>query len=581
MKITTRHICALLIGALSLIWLATATQAATLLPPGKNCFFTPNGVPNASGTVSFYIPNTLSPKDTYTDADATVLNTNPVVLDASGCSVIYGIGAYRQILKDSVGVTIWDQPTSAGHALDESWSGTSTGSANAQVITNGEYNQIDGDLVYFVAGFSNVGPMTLTVNGYSALPVVRDGGSGPVLLAGGEVVAGNVIGAIYVQSTGQFHLITPTPIQSFDAAIYFAGVITPTILAADQNDWTPTGGFSGANTVRVSATTPIIITGMTGGASGRTIFMHNVGSSAITFTSGSTASLAANRFNFGAPVVLLPNMAVTFQYDSTSTVWRQINPTVTVPMGGSFSNLTLTNGATPNTQLIGTANAFTLQDASGNVVRRTSLSCTADGAVSGAGGLDTGSFTVSTWYSYWFIYNPATNADSCIISTQSAFGSLTLPSGYTFAARAGWNRTIAGAAQFNRVTQKNKRAQYVVSASVTTSLPLVAGGTATVGTYSTTAPVYATASISNFVPTTASVIHITWTNAYDGVARSMVAAPNATYAGPASSNAPPISAISSGIASGSASWVLESTNVYIANSGNGGALLAEGWDDNL
>ena len=84
---------------------------ATLLPPGKIQFSDANGNPLAAGSVGFYIPGTLTLKNTWQDAAQTILNTNPVTLDSSGEAIIYGSGIYRQIVKDSLGNTIWDQLT--------------------------------------------------------------------------------------------------------------------------------------------------------------------------------------------------------------------------------------------------------------------------------------------------------------------------------------------------------------------------------------------------------------------------------------------------------------------------------------
>lgn len=86
-------------------------MSGLLIPNGKQTFFDQYGVPLAGGTVTFYIPGTTTPKDTYQDIDLTILNTNPVQLDAAGTAVIWGSGAYRQIVMDSNGVTIWDQTT--------------------------------------------------------------------------------------------------------------------------------------------------------------------------------------------------------------------------------------------------------------------------------------------------------------------------------------------------------------------------------------------------------------------------------------------------------------------------------------
>jgi hypothetical protein len=75
------------------------------------------------------------------------------------------------------------------------YGGTSTGTANAQVITVPSSVQSfgAGDQFFFTAGFSNTGAMTVTVpgTGGGTFPVRKDGPSGPIALAGGEVVAGN------------------------------------------------------------------------------------------------------------------------------------------------------------------------------------------------------------------------------------------------------------------------------------------------------------------------------------------------------------------------------------------------------
>jgi microcystin-dependent protein len=71
----------------------------------------------AAGTVGFYIPNTLQFKTTWKNSTQTIPNTNPVRLDQNGCALIYGIGSYRQIVKDSLGNTVWDALTASTAAL--------------------------------------------------------------------------------------------------------------------------------------------------------------------------------------------------------------------------------------------------------------------------------------------------------------------------------------------------------------------------------------------------------------------------------------------------------------------------------
>lgn len=86
-------------------------MSATLLPNAKQTFTGPNGAPLSGGSVYFYIPNTTTPKNTWQDSAQTILNTNPVVLDANGQAVIWGSGTYRQVVYDANNNLIWDQIT--------------------------------------------------------------------------------------------------------------------------------------------------------------------------------------------------------------------------------------------------------------------------------------------------------------------------------------------------------------------------------------------------------------------------------------------------------------------------------------
>lgn len=84
---------------------------ALTLPNGKSQFLDAAGNPLAAGYVYHYIPATSTPKNTYQDTAGTIVNSNPVVLDAAGMAVIFGDGSYRQVVTDSVGNQIWDQNT--------------------------------------------------------------------------------------------------------------------------------------------------------------------------------------------------------------------------------------------------------------------------------------------------------------------------------------------------------------------------------------------------------------------------------------------------------------------------------------
>jgi hypothetical protein len=82
-----------------------------LVPSAVLQFSDADGHPYAGGSIDFFVVGTTTRKNTWSDSDATVLNTNPVILDAAGRCIVVGDGAYRSILKDADGNTIWDQVT--------------------------------------------------------------------------------------------------------------------------------------------------------------------------------------------------------------------------------------------------------------------------------------------------------------------------------------------------------------------------------------------------------------------------------------------------------------------------------------
>jgi len=71
-------------------------------------FFLDDGTVNAGGSITFYETDLTTLKDTYSDPDLTVLNSNPVTLDAAGrpSTDIWGSGVYGAVLADTSGTTI-------------------------------------------------------------------------------------------------------------------------------------------------------------------------------------------------------------------------------------------------------------------------------------------------------------------------------------------------------------------------------------------------------------------------------------------------------------------------------------------
>lgn len=117
-----------------------------LLPNGKQTFLDANGNPLAMGTVAHYVPGTTTPKDTYANQANTILNTNPVRLDAAGRAVIWGFGLYRQVVKDSNDNVIWDQLTYAPDQATVQLEHTISGNPVGAGVTGDLYIDFDCEI---------------------------------------------------------------------------------------------------------------------------------------------------------------------------------------------------------------------------------------------------------------------------------------------------------------------------------------------------------------------------------------------------------------------------------------------------
>lgn len=113
------------------------------------------------------------------------------------------------------------------------------------------------------------------------------------------------------------------------------GIISPTALSGNTDNWNPTS-LSTASVIRISSSAAYDLTGLQGGADGRLIFIHNVGSYTITLKNESGSSTAAYRFELTADLSLVSKMLICLQYDGTSSRWRLLGDG-----GGSSSGSTL------------------------------------------------------------------------------------------------------------------------------------------------------------------------------------------------------------------------------------------------
>lgn len=219
----------------ALLCLATASaQTASLLPNGQQQFADANGAPYASGLVYFYAPFSTTPKATWQDPNQSTLNSNPVVLDGSGRTVVYGSGQYRQVLKDQFGNTIWDQLT-AGQAGTVA-AGT-TGQA-AYYASNGNTVSPDSQAIFSLGSLSlgtiGTGSGSLTLNAATSGAVTVSPQSSTAtytfLLPSATPLAGSQLASSAGGSSALVWKTQPLAVQVFTST----------------GTYTPTTGISGA-----------------------------------------------------------------------------------------------------------------------------------------------------------------------------------------------------------------------------------------------------------------------------------------------------------------------------------------------
>ena len=199
--------------------------ATTLLPNGTQCFQQASG-PLSSGSINMFIPSTTTPKNTWKDANQSVLNTNPIQLDANGCAVIYGVGSYRQqvytgpVVSSAVsGTLLYDVLTADTSSFNSVfWAGTAGGTANAITLTDAGFNSTDGSVINFLALHQNTTSTTITILTSGAIPLKTPSPSGPIALTSGCIAANNPISVVYSSSAAAFLLLTPCQLTGVTAA---------------------------------------------------------------------------------------------------------------------------------------------------------------------------------------------------------------------------------------------------------------------------------------------------------------------------------------------------------------------------
>lgn len=149
------------------------------------------------------------------------------------------------------------------------------------------------------------------------------GGSNTQLQYNNSGAFGGVSGATSNGTTVTLASPIVTGTGEYQGRIKFTGVISPTQLTADVNDYNPTG-LATAGSIRLTSDATRTITGLTAGADGDFVTVFNVGSNNIVLSAENASSSAANRFALAGDITLQTNQSVRLSYDGTSSRWRAL-----------------------------------------------------------------------------------------------------------------------------------------------------------------------------------------------------------------------------------------------------------------
>lgn len=287
----------------------------------------------------------------YTVAAQGALKLNNVTTGSVSLSPLQTV----TIVSDGTGY--WTQ--AAPFVAVGTWGGTSAGAANVQTLTPTPSitAYTTGMRISFIAGFSNTSALTLNISGLGAKNVYKDGPSGPIALAGGEVVVNEIYTVTYDGT--QFQL-TATEMGTSSLKNTGVTVVDPGTGALEIAE--PASTQTGANYTFVTADRGLVKQRSNSGVAmsdllpaaaptnGWLVTIQNIDATA-SYSVAAQGSLKLNNVTTGS-IVLSPLQTVTIISDGAN-FWTLAAP---------FSNINIwggTSGGAANVQTISPTPAIT------------------------------------------------------------------------------------------------------------------------------------------------------------------------------------------------------------------------------
>jgi hypothetical protein len=260
-------------------------------------YFDNSGNALSGGTLTFYTTGTSTLAAIYTTAALATQQSNPLTLDSAGRSAVIFLDpatTYKAVLKDADGNEIWNRDPVVDHAANLSAAiQIYPGNPNGSVA--GSAGALGGSGASMVYDTANALMWVCTTSGVAASAVWQSVGA------------------------------------EFSGAVAYTGSISPTALAADQDNYAPSGHAT-ASVIRQDLSANVIITGLDGDTSGAYKRIFNASSAYyITLAAQNASSDAEHRFGFLTNVVLGPKESADLIYDGSSLRWRLKSTTATRP----------------------------------------------------------------------------------------------------------------------------------------------------------------------------------------------------------------------------------------------------------
>lgn len=217
-----------------------------------------SGQPLAGGKVYTYSCGTTSNKTTWQDSGKVTPHANPIILDSQGKKLVFADGCYKFRIDNSADVTQYthDNLLFSNYMGPESFGGSSTGSANAYVVTLSPallaYDS--GTIVSYLANFSNTGAATVNVNGLGAKSIVNLNNAA---LVANDIVSGALV---YLQYDGtSFRHLNPSRLPKATMVTDATNITTSSGSYATMTGATATVTVTSGDYVRISYTADLSV----------------------------------------------------------------------------------------------------------------------------------------------------------------------------------------------------------------------------------------------------------------------------------------------------------------------------------